>query len=215
MSWLNRLERKMGRYFIPRLMYIITAAMAAIYIVDLLMPGLHLRSWMSLDRSLLAQGQVWRLITFIVVPPYTSPILALISLYFYCLIGNGLENEWGGFRFNVFYLFGILGAILAALITGSGDNSYLNLSLFLAFAALYPDYRILLFFFIPVKIKYIALLDLALYLVLLILGTWPARAALLMSLVNLLIFFGGGFFRHLRQQSGYWKTRREFRKYNR
>lgn len=215
MNWLNKLDRKFGRYFIPRLMYLLSAVMAVIYVVDLLIPGLQLRQLMSLDMARVAQGEIWRLISFVIVPPYDSPVLVLISLYFYCLIGNGLENEWGGFKFNVYYLFGIVGAILAGLVTGYGTNAYINLSLFLAFAAIFPDFQILLFFFIPIKIKYLALLDLALYIFTFIIGSWPQRVAILMSLLNLLIFFGGGFIRYIKQQSGYWKTRREFRKYNR
>ena len=215
MNWLNKLERKFGRYFIPRLMYLLSAVMAVIYVVDLLIPGLQLRQLMSLDMARVAQGEIWRLISFVIVPPYDSPVLVLISLYFYCLIGNGLENEWGGFKFNVYYLFGIVGAILAGLVTGYGTNAYINLSLFLAFAAIFPDFQILLFFFIPIKIKYLALLDLALYIFTFIIGSWPQRVAILMSLLNLLIFFGGGFIRYIKQQSGYWNTRREFRKYNR
>ena len=97
------------RYFIPRLMYLLSAVMAVIYVVDLLIPGLQLRQLMSLDMARVAQGEIWRLISFVIVPPYDSPVLVLISLYFYCLIGNGLENEWGGFKFNVYYLFGIVG----------------------------------------------------------------------------------------------------------
>ena len=92
-------------------------------------------------------------------------------------------------------------------------NSYLNLSLFFAFAVLYPDFQVMLFFILPVKIKYLALIDAAYFVLMLIVGDWATRAAILLSLVNFILFFGGDFIRMIRQQAGYQKTRRNFRKY--
>ena len=105
-------------------------------------------------------GQIWRFLTFLFLPSSSSPLWVLLNLYFYCLLGNALEKEWGTFRLNLFYLSGILGSVLAALVTGYGVNRYLNLSLFLAFAALYPNFELLLFFVVPVKAKYLAVIDL-------------------------------------------------------
>lgn len=215
MKWLNRLEYKFGRYGIPHLMYLLSGIMLAVYLIDLLLPGAPLQSVLALDMGQVAHGQVWRLITFIFLPPASSPLWILFNLYFYCLIGNALESEWGSFRFNVFYLCGMVGTILAALITGYGVNSFLNLSLFLAFAALYPDFQVMVFFLIPLKVKYLAIIDLVYYGISLLFGTWASRVAILMSLLNVVLFFGGDFFRTIKQQAGYWKTRRNFRKYNR
>lgn len=215
MNWFQKLDRKIGRFAIPHLMVILSAVMLGIYLADLILPEAGLSSLLILDRERILHGEVWRLITFVFLPPSTSPIWIVFSLYFNCLIGEGLEGEWGRFKFNLFYLCGMIGAILASFFTGYGTNTYLNLSLFLAFAAFYPDFQVRLFFFLPVKIKYLAFLDILLYLYSLIIGTWSSRAALLMSLLNILLFFGSDLFRHLKQQSGYWKTRYTFRKYNR
>lgn len=216
MKWLNTLNRKIGRFAIPHLMIILSSVMLGVYLLDFIMPGYGISSFLYLDLNLVAQGQVWRLLTFLFLPPNTSVLWILFSLYFYCLIGNSLENEWGAFRFNVFYLFGAVGAILAALFTGGvGTNVYLNLSLFLAFAAIYPDFQVMVFFILPVKVKYLALLDILFLLVMLVLGNWNTRISILMSFLNVLLFFGGDFLRNVKQQAGYWKTRRNFRKYNR
>ena len=212
MKWLNRLERKCGRYAIPHLMYLISGVMLAVYLIDLFLPGTPLQSLLTLHMDQVAHGQVWRLITFIFLPPASSPLWILFSLYFYCLLGNALESEWGSFRFNVFYLCGMVGTVLAALITGHAVNDYLNLSLFLAFAALYPNFELMLFFFIPIKVKYLAIIDLVFYAGNFVFGTWASRAAIVMSLLNVLLFFGGDFLRGVKQQAGYWKTRRNFRK---
>ena len=99
---------------------------------------------LSLDRSALLHGQVWRLPHLPGGAAVVLPLWILFNLYFTCLLGRGLEQQWGVFRFNLYYLCGMVGAILTCLITGYGTNYYLNLSLFLAFAAFYPDYRLML-----------------------------------------------------------------------
>lgn len=215
MKWLNHLDYKFGRYAIPHLMYYLSGIMLAIFLIDLFLPGAPVQSLLALDMGLVAQGQIWRLITFIFLPPSSSPFWILFNLYFYCLLGNALESEWGAFRLNVYYLCGVLGSILAAWVTGYGVNHFLNLSLFLAFAALYPDFELLLFFILPIKVKYLALINLIYYVGAFLFGTWASRAAILMSLLNVLLFFGGDFFRWAKQKMRYWNTRRNFRKYNR
>ena len=214
MNWLNKLERKCGRIGIPYLMYILSALMLAVFLVEFVRPDLGISSYLYLNMDLVAQGQVWRLLSFLILPPNSSPVWILFSLYFYSLIGNLLEREWGTFKFTFFYLVGVLGTILGALFTGSATNSFLNLSLFLAFAAVYPNFQVMLFFLIPIKVKYLAILDAVYFVVVLILGTWPLRVSILMSLLNVLLFFGGDFFRTVRQQIKYSKTRRQFRKNN-
>ena len=215
MGWINKLDRKFGRGGIPHLMYYVTATMLAVFLIELLVPQLGIAGWLYFDRTLILQGQLWRLITFAFLPPSSSVLWIVLSLYFYCLIGNALESEWGTFRFNIFYLCGLLGNILAGFITGSAVNSVLNLSLFLAFAILYPNYQVMLFFIIPIKVKYLALLDAVYFAVQLIFGSWTVRLAVVVSLLNILLFFGGDFFNTIRRESSYWKTRYNFRKNNR
>ena len=92
-------------------------------------------------------------------------------------MGSALENEWGSFEFNVYYRFGMVGAIIAALLSGYADNTYLNLSLFLAFAQLFPEERLMLFYLIPVKVKWLAYVDWVLFGLALVFGNWSTRAA--------------------------------------
>ena len=92
------------------------------------------------------------------------------------------------------------------------SNTYLNLSLFLAFASMFPDYQILLFFILPVKMKYLALLDAVLYVFLFITGTWSTRVTILLCLANVFLFVGGDFINTIRRESSYWKTRYHFRR---
>lgn len=204
------MERKLRRYSIPNLMNYIVGGMALCYVLAMFFPGIY--SYLYLSRAALFRGQIWRLVTFIFVPTTSGVFFLLLSLYFYWMIGTTLENQWGTFKFNLFYFVGVLGSILAALITGYAENSYLNLSLFLAFASMFPDYQVMLFFILPVKMKYLAILDIVLYVWLFITGGWSARVTILLCLANVFLFVGGDFINTLRREAGYWKTRYNFRK---
>ena len=166
--------------------------MAAVYLFDLFFyPVNHisLSSLLAFDRSAILRGQIWRIVTFVFIPPNSSPFFIFLSLYFYWLIGSSLENQWGAFRFNVFYLCGVIGTMLFGFITGYATNYYLNLSLFFAFALIFPDFQLMLFFILPVKVKYLALLDAIGFLWMLLTAGWPQKIALLVAVGNILLFF--------------------------
>ncbi|MGM9680304.1 MAG: rhomboid family intramembrane serine protease [Eubacteriales bacterium] len=194
--WINKLNRKYGRHSIRNLMTYIVGGMSIVFLMDLLVyptTGFSLSSILAFDRNAVMHGQIWRLITFIFIPPDSSVLFILFSLYFYWLIGNELENQWGSFRFNIYYLCGMIGTVIAGIITGYAANSYLNLSLFLAFALIYPDYQVRIFFILPVKMKYLALLDALGLAVMFVMDSWSGRIALLIALGNVILFFGRDF----------------------
>ena len=208
----DRLERRFRRFAIPNLMLILVGAMAIVFIMDFAIgntTGRSLISILSFDRDAIMAGQVWRVVTFLFVPPSTSVIWVIFGLYFYYMIGSTLENQWGAFGFTVYYLIGALGSIISGFIAGSVTNSYLNLSMFFAFALLYPDYQILLFFFIPIKMKYLALLDAVSFIIMFILGSWSTRLAIIVALINLFIFFGPNFIDRIKglYRSYQWKQK--------
>jgi len=153
----------------------------------------------TFDFVAIMQGEFWRVLTFIFLPPNMSMIFIIFALYFYWLIGTALEREWGAFKFNVFYLCGMIGTIIAGLITGFATNFYLNLSLFLAFAILFPNFEIMIFFILPVKIKWLAYLNIAFLLFMLFFDSWPGRVALLVSISNVVLFFGKDFIDRIKQ----------------
>ena len=177
-SFLYRLEYKLGRFAVPNLMLLIIGGMVIVYIADLCLSsmGLSLSSWIWFDRAAVLRGEVWRVFTFIFLPPDSSLLFIALSLYFYFILGRALEQEWGAFRFNLFYLCGFIGSLAAGFLTGFATNGYLNMSLFLAFAILYPDYEFLIFFILPVKAKYLALIDAILYALSFIFGDWSILA---------------------------------------
>ena len=208
------LERKLRRYAISDLMKYIVIGQGIVFALLYIWPtlGYQLYSLITLTRTGLMRGQIWRLVTFVFVPPSSSPIFILFALYFYYMIGVGLENQWGKVKFNLYYLVGMLGSIIAALITGYADNTFLNLSLFFAYAALYPDEQVLLFMILPIKMKYLALVDAALYLYYFIVGTASTRITIMLCLLNVALFLGGDIINTIRRESRYWKTRYNFRK---
>ena len=158
MKWLNKLERKYGRYAIHGLMKYIVAANLAVFLLDILLPGFSMN--LRLIPGEVMQGQIWRLFTFILIPPPSNAFWILFTLYFYYVIGTGLEQAWGSFKFNIYYLVGIIFTIIVSMVSGNwGDAYYLNLTLFLAFATIYPNHEVLLFMILPIKMKYLAIFD--------------------------------------------------------
>lgn len=159
--WIDKLERKIGRFAIPNLMrYIIV-----LYILGLILhwtaPEVYYH-YFALDASAILRGQIWRIFTFLLVSPSTDPLFFALTLYLYYFLGSTLEKVWGSFRFNLYYFTGVLGTVLGAiiiyLVTGRVyllDTFYINMSLFLAFATIIPDMQMLLFFIIPIKMKWL------------------------------------------------------------
>ena len=162
------------RFGIPNLMRVIVIGNVAVYVLMLLTQAndANALSFLTFNLNALLHGEVWRLVTFVFVPAYSSPFALLISLYFYYWIGSTLERQWGTAKFNLYYISGtlltVLGVVLASLISGNpyltaAGTGYVNLSMFFAFAFLFPDTTVLLFFILPVKMKWLAYLDGALF----------------------------------------------------
>ena len=195
MSLLTRLERTLGRLAIPNL---------SLYLVvgQVLFLGLALLGSFDLERIALLplavrEGEVWRLVTYLFMPlvsvlTMTGALFLAFSLYMFYLMGSALEHFWGEFRFNAYIFIGwALTTAMAFIFPGSyAANTFLILSVFLAFAWLNPDFEILIFFILPVKIKWLALFQWLTYGFLLVVSPWPVRVMILASVGNFLVFFG-------------------------
>lgn len=208
MNWIDRLERKFGRYTIPNLMYYIVILYGVGFVLSVISPGFYIQ-YLSLNVEAILRGQIWRVLTFIVQPPSSSLIFIVFALYLYYMIGTELERVWGAFRFNLYFfsgmLFHVVAAFLVYFLLGVSlpvNVWYLNMSLFFAFASLYPDMEFLLFFFIPIKVKWLAVLDGLYFLYAIVQAFLPAYGggvygiiykanalAAFVSLLNFLIFF--------------------------
>lgn len=211
MRIIDKLERKFGRFAIVGLMKYIVALNLAVFLLMYVDPTGSLISKLMLYPERVMKGEVWRLVTYIFIPPSTSPFWILFTLYFYYMIGTALEKEWGSFKFNIYYLTGILGTTISSFITGAAATAYyLNLSLFLAFAFIYPNYQILVFFFLPVKIKYLAWLDIILLGISFISGGFATKLSIIVAIANFLLFFGKDMILYVRNRRKVYYNRKNF-----
>ena len=210
-SFLTRLERKWGKYAIPNL----TMYMVALYVIGWvlnLVTGGTSESFLNLNmHEVIMNGQIWRLFTFLLIPPDTS-ILIIITIMFYASIGKTLEQTWGTFFYNVYIFAGILFTILGNLLmyailwitTGTSvpctaTNYYILMSMFLAFAYLYPDMEVLFMFILPIKVKWMAYIYYAimlyqiyncLYVIRLgYTSYWGDIVSIVVSLLNFFLFY--------------------------
>ena len=209
--FLDRLAYKLRKVCIPNLMMYLVIAMAGVFVVELFVPTMPLRFYLYFDRELIFAGEWWRIITWIFIPTNSSIVWIIFSLYFYYLIGTGLEQRWGSFKFNLYYLVGIIATVIGGFIIGATDNTYLNLSLFFAFAVLYPDYELMLFFFIPIKVKWLALVDLVFFIISLIIMPMHYKVAVIASLLNFILFFFEDFGKFIKNEIYYIKHRNRYK----
>ena len=176
---------------IPNLMLYVSLGAALVYLMSTFAQSDVLYYWLYFDRELILQGQVWRLITYPLTYSGGNILLTAVTLFCYYSLGRAIEHVWGIFRFNLFYLSGIVMMDVYCLVFGgTADAYYLNLSLFLSYATMYPNSGFLLLFIIPVKAWIFALLDLVLVLVGLFTYPFPYNFFSVISIANYLLFFG-------------------------
>ena len=214
-NFLDRLERKIGKYAIRNLSRYLIGAYAVGYLLYYLqyLTGTAVLSYLTLEPYYILHGQIWRLVTWVVVP-YNSLsglglFFAIIMMILYYQLGTVLERTWGTFRFNVYIFGGILLTILGAFILhgifsglyGSGyilftgpigtmfSTSYINQSIFLAFAVCYPNMEVMLYFILPIKMKWMAIFYAILIVIDVIVSSWAGRIAIIASILNFVIFF--------------------------
>ncbi|MFI3168562.1 MAG: Rhomboid family protein [Faecalibacterium sp.] len=203
MDWIYKLERKFSRYAIPGIVNYIVAGQVLVFLAMFFINA-SFGDYTALWRAYVLQGQVWRLVTFVFYPLNTSPLWFAISAYFYYFVGKMLEFTWGSFRLNLYIYITVLGAIAAAMLTGYASNSYLLLSLYLAYAMLYPEREVLLFFVLPVKVKWMGWISGGFCLLAFLLGGLGTKVNILCSMAGFLVFFGKDFWNAARA-----KVRRE------
>jgi hypothetical protein len=203
MRTLDRWERRLRPYAIPHLTNGIVAIQAVVFIAALL-KGVQLDNVVlqfGLVPGKVLAGEVWRILAFPFIPPAQQPIWAFFYFYLFYLMGNTLETRWGSVAFNL-YLFVGLAATAAVGLVGAAvmpagfppvapvQNGFLYATIFLAFAYLFPDFTLMLFFILPIKIKWLAYLQWAGYALLILGSEWPVAATVLASVLNFFLFFG-------------------------
>lgn len=206
MKFIDKLERKFGRFGIPNLTIYMIVCYVIGYALMIVNPGIL--NWLSLEPAYILRGQVWRLVTWVLYPPSTSGVLwfAIAVLFFYYPIGTSLERTIGTFKYTLYILSGvvftILGAFILYFLLGGNvlvgnvfSTYYISLSTFLAYAMCYPDMQVLLMFIIPVKMKWMAIFYVVIVVYEMIqyvmVGAWYLVIPIVASLLNFIIFYFG------------------------
>jgi len=209
---MSNFEKKFGKYAIKNLSLVLILCYVVGYVIELI--NSEFLSFLTLNPYAILHGQIWRLFTWIIVPPSSLGLFTIIMLLFYYSIGSTLERTWGTYRYNVYLLSGMLFTILgsflwmgyvyltedrqllsvmAEMLFSRGSmyfsTYYINMSIFLAFAATFPDMQVLLMFIIPVKVKWMGILYGVLLIYDCIMGGAVLRIAIGSSLLNFVLFF--------------------------
>ena len=206
---LKKLNRAVDRFAyshpnfgIPNLMMYVVVGNVIVYLLSVF-AGYGAVSFLTFDWHAVTRGEIWRLVTFIFFPGYYSlnqAIWLVFFLHLYYMIGTTLEREWGTAKFSLYYISGVVLTVVVGAVMGLVSGSariagahYINLSMFFAFAMLYPDTRFLIFFIIPVKVKWLAWIDaayFALQVLLSLLGGNLLGALLpVIAILNFIVFF--------------------------
>lgn len=176
---------------VPNLMMYIVLGTAIVYLMSEIAGNYTLYNLLVFNREKILQGQIWRLISYPLTYRVDNLLLMAVSLFCYYSLGRVMEQVWGTLRFNLFYFTGVVMMdIWCMIFGGQASVTYLNLSLFLGFATMYPDSQFLLFFIIPVKAWLFALIDLGIVLMDLITMPFPYNFFSVISLANYFLFFG-------------------------
>ena len=203
MGFLNKMERKFGKYAIPNLTFWLIGAWILGFIIQYTMP--EVQKMLILEPAMILRGQIWRIVSWLLVPPPVNILFLIFFLSCYYFIGISIEQAIGTFRYNVYLIGGMLCSILGAFllygfyyfvngmaVAGIGyyfSTEYITMSLFMAFAVIYPNVEFRLYFIIPIKAKWMGIVD-AVWMSFMFLSSNAAgRTAILASLLNFLIFF--------------------------
>ncbi|MBR0410004.1 MAG: hypothetical protein IJI25_03215 [Eubacterium sp.] len=195
MNWLNKLERRFGRYALRNLPLYIVVLYGFGAVMNFISDKFYVN--FALNPYMVLHGEPWRVVTFLAVTSGTNIIFLIFILLLYYSIGESLVQVWGAFRFNMYVFCGVLGTLAAAFIVYAiypspyifMDTYYVTLSLFLAYAAIFPDMQLYLYGILPIKIKWLALLDIVLLAFSFVQGGMGTRISIVVSLLNFILFY--------------------------
>lgn len=213
MNWIDKLERRFGRYGIPYLVNGLMVGQLAAGLFILLI-NWKFGYYISLDRDEVLHGQIWRLVTFLFQPIWLNGMLGILNLVFYFWIGNTLTRYWGDFRTTLYIALGVLGAWISCFLAGGASPSAVYLSLLFAYTWMWPDQGVLLWGIIPFKMKYLGWFELAVWLLEFITGSMITRVSLVLGLAGFLAFFGREVFDWCKDTISGYKRRRDWNNRN-
>ncbi|MBB6431330.1 rhomboid family intramembrane serine protease [Algisphaera agarilytica] len=213
MKWTRQLEHKLAGFAVPHLTLGIIGVQIMSFLAGVSNPDIA--AGMVLDTQLVRQGEWWRIFTFMMVPPSGFFLFAVIAWYILYFTGAGLENAIGTPKYNLYWLIGYLASVAVAFAVPGApvSNAFLATSVFLAFAVLYPDFEILLFFILPVKMKWLGMFSGGIFVYIAIsriaVGAWAGPAMVFAATLNFMIFFGPELLRRIKRGHNQMKRQRD------
>lgn len=213
MNWIDKLERRFGRYGIP---YLVNGLIIGQLAVGLFILIINWRFGLaiSLDRDAVLHGQIWRLVTFLFQPIWLGSVLGILNLFFYFWIGNSLTRGWGDFRITLYILLGVVGTWIGAFLTGGGSPYAVYLSMMFAYCWMWPNQGVMLWGIIPFKMKYLGWFELAIWLWEFIAGSFATRISLVLGMAGFIAFFGREVFFWCKDTILGYKRRRDWQNRN-
>ncbi len=215
MNFLNKMERKIGKYAIPNLSLYLILGYVLGYILEFMSPAVI--DFLTLNPYLILHGQIWRLVTWIIIPPSRFDLFTIVMLMFYYSVGTNLERTWGTFYYNVYLFMGMIFTILGSflimgisyipafnisilreacgsaayflLVARNFSTYFVNMSIFLGFAATFPEVQVLLMFIIPIKVKWMGIAYGILLVVQFLQSDIVGKIVIGASLLNFVVFF--------------------------
>ncbi|MDE6621071.1 MAG: hypothetical protein K2K74_11415 [Lachnospiraceae bacterium] len=215
MNFLNKMERKLGKYAIPNLSLYLILGYVLGYILEFISPAVM--DFLTLNPYLILHGQIWRLVTWVIIPPSSFDLFTIVMLMFYYSVGTNLERTWGTFYYNVYLFMGMIFTILGSflimgisympafysyvlreaygpttyflLVARSFSTYFVNMSIFLGFAATFPEIQVLLMFIIPIKVKWMGIAYGVLLVVQFFQSDVIGKIVIGASLLNFVVFF--------------------------
>lgn len=212
MSVLNSMENRFGRFAVPGLVAILASLQAAVWILLHLNPNFIVS--LVLVPELVKMGEIWRLVTWVFIPSSFNPFWMLMAVYLMMIISTVMDRAWGAFRTNLYIFGGMLSMVIGAMFFNSPPIGLtLYSSIFIAFACLAPNYELMLFFILPVKVKYLGMINGAL-LLLNFISSPDMRGAIFFSMLNFLIAFGPGLIKSMKHKAVVMERRSRFESAN-
>jgi hypothetical protein len=205
----KEIRRSLRKLAIPNITMYLVMGQTLFFVFALANPKFFAQT--ALMPRLVLEGEWWRIFSFIFVPPSMNPLWLFLALYFFLFIGNTLENQWGTPAYNLYLLIGYVATVAASFIFPDqvATNLFIQGSIFYAFAFLFPEFVIYLFFILPVKIKWIALISATMTGLAFMFGAWGTKVLILASVLNFLLFFRKDIVQHARTSRRQMKQKAE------
>ena len=165
MQFMDKWERKLGWLSFPGLLRYYALFHVMVFLLQFINPQIGVI--LGFDRGKILSGEVWRLVTFLFADSGFKGMSAFSMLFLFFMVmiafmmSDALEGAWGVFRTSLFYYAGFIGLLAANFLYTSpmpGSGFFIYTSAFFAFATLFPKMEFLMFFIIPVQVRWLAIL---------------------------------------------------------